>query len=446
VKIIRLDAENVKRLRAVSITPDGNVQVIAGRNAQGKSSVLDSIWYALGGGAAQKGTARPVRDGESSAFVRLDLGDLVVTRSWVAGGRTSLKVEAADGAKYSSPQGMLDSLVGRLSFDPLAFSMLDEKAQLADLLALIDLPFDLDTLDAERRGCYDERTVKGREVARLQGLLDTMPHGPGGLPPAEVSVAVLLEELRVAQGVSQGNAAKRAELESTRSLRRRWYEQAAQLDEKLKQALQTIDTCDAKIDALAAETAGLVEPDHSGIAARIDGIEATNRAVRDVAQRRQVAEEHASYKAAVEELTGEIEKLDRVKTTALSQAVFPVDGLGFDPGGVTYGGVPFRQCSSAERLRVSLGMAMAMSPGLRVILIRDGSLLDSTNMALIEEMAAERDYQVWLEVVREDGAVGVVIEDGQVVESDVVPPVRVLGPGDAPDGVPFVPFAAEVGA
>jgi hypothetical protein len=60
-------------------------------------------------------------------------------------------------------------------------------------------------------------------------------------------------------------------------------------------------------------------------------------------------------------------------------------------------------------------MAMAMSPDLRVILIRDGSLLDSTNMALIEEMAAEHDYQVWLEVVREDGAMGVVIEDGAVI-------------------------------
>ena len=42
MKIIELQAENVKRLKAVDITPDGTLQVIGGRNAQGKSSVLDA--------------------------------------------------------------------------------------------------------------------------------------------------------------------------------------------------------------------------------------------------------------------------------------------------------------------------------------------------------------------------------------------------------------------
>ena len=82
MKIIRLTAENVKRLRAVEITPDGTLQVVTGRNAQGKSSVLDAIWLALGGGTAARDTPRPVRDGEERASVTLDLGDLTVTRTW----------------------------------------------------------------------------------------------------------------------------------------------------------------------------------------------------------------------------------------------------------------------------------------------------------------------------------------------------------------------------
>lgn len=82
MKIIELQAENVKRLRAVDITPDGTLQVIGGRNAQGKSSVLDAVWLALGGGKAAKETPLPIRDGQEKASVRLDLGDLIVTRSW----------------------------------------------------------------------------------------------------------------------------------------------------------------------------------------------------------------------------------------------------------------------------------------------------------------------------------------------------------------------------
>ena len=86
MKIIELRAENVKRLKAVGIHPDGTLQVIGGRNAQGKSSVLDAIWLALGGGKAGKSTSVPIRDGEDKASVTLDLGDLIVTGSWTKGG------------------------------------------------------------------------------------------------------------------------------------------------------------------------------------------------------------------------------------------------------------------------------------------------------------------------------------------------------------------------
>ena len=39
MKIIELQAENVKRLRAVTISPEGHIVEISGRNGQGKSSV-----------------------------------------------------------------------------------------------------------------------------------------------------------------------------------------------------------------------------------------------------------------------------------------------------------------------------------------------------------------------------------------------------------------------
>lgn len=78
MKIVKLQAENVKRLRAVEITPNGDVVYISGRNGQGKTSVLDSIWYALKGGDALKGVDKPIREGEKTAMVSLDLGDLIV--------------------------------------------------------------------------------------------------------------------------------------------------------------------------------------------------------------------------------------------------------------------------------------------------------------------------------------------------------------------------------
>lgn len=58
MKIVQLKSENVKRISAVEITPDGNVVVVGGKNGAGKSSVLDSIQWALGG---EPGAKMPVR-------------------------------------------------------------------------------------------------------------------------------------------------------------------------------------------------------------------------------------------------------------------------------------------------------------------------------------------------------------------------------------------------
>lgn len=50
VKINKLEIENVKRIKAVKLEPTTNgLTVIGGRNNQGKTSVLDSIAWALGG-------------------------------------------------------------------------------------------------------------------------------------------------------------------------------------------------------------------------------------------------------------------------------------------------------------------------------------------------------------------------------------------------------------
>lgn len=119
--------------------------------------------------------------------------------------------------------------------------------------------------------------------------------------------------------------------------------------------------------------------------------------------------------ARVAEIEARMADIDAQKAAGVAAAKMPVEGLSFDAEGITYNGVPFAQASSAEQLRVSTAMAMALNPDLRVIRITDGSLLDSHSMAMLQELASENDYQVWVEVVDEtDDAPGVVIEDGRV--------------------------------
>jgi len=406
VKIIRLTAENVKRLKAVEITPDGNVQVITGRNAQGKTSVLDAIWLALGGGAAGRETVRPIRDGEDKASVTLDLGDLVVVRTW-SGDKTTLTVKSSDGAKYGSPQGVLDALVGRLSFDPLEFTRLSAREQVAALLDLVDLGIDLDALARQRQSAYAERTEIGRQGKALDGQLAGLGKVEDA-PAAEVSVASIAAEYRAAENACREHRAK--------------VEQAASLAVEIGDSISEIARLQDLVNAMKLDLADAKKaitdprdlPNLTEIDYRINGAEDTNAAVRRNAQRTDVAARLVATRAEFAQATEAIDGIDKTKADALAAAVFPVDGLGFDDDGVTYQGVPFSQASSAEQIRVSLAMAMSLNPKLRVIRILDGSLLDADNLALIAEMATAQDYQVWIERVADASGVGVVIEDGQV--------------------------------
>ena len=411
LRVVKLEVERFKRIRAVEITPDPNSSTvtIAGRNAQGKSSVIDAIWAALSGAAAVKGTSttRPIRDGENSARVTVDLGDIVVTRTW-SGEKTALKVESKDGAKYSSPQRMLDEMVGRLSFDPLAFASLPAKDQQSELLGLVELPFDPAVLAGQRKSAFDERTDAGRTVKQLKGQLDGFPELGDEVPDEPVSVAALVAELDTARELEVSIEVANDEIATARDILAETDRAISELREKENRWLEKLEETKARLAALPDRID--IEP----IRSRIDNAETINAGVRRKQERQQVLDQLEDWREKQDALTARIAELDKTREAGLAAAEFPVPGLGFDEDGVTLDGVPFAQASAAEQLRVSVAMAMALNPKVRIIRITDGSLLDSENLALIEEMAGANGFQVWIERVDESGALGVVIEDGEV--------------------------------
>lgn len=124
MKIVSLVAENVKRLTASRDHTHWQHGGDHRENGQGKTSVLDSIWWALSGLSNVQG--KPIREGATEARIKLDLGEIVVTRKFTDKGST-LKVESADGTPFKTPQAMLDDLMGALLFDPLALARMDAK-------------------------------------------------------------------------------------------------------------------------------------------------------------------------------------------------------------------------------------------------------------------------------------------------------------------------------
>ena len=169
MRIIKLVAENFKKIRAVEITPTGDLIEITGRNGAGKSSILDAIWAALKN--ADHIQAMPIRKGADKARIRLDLGELVVERKFSPSGSV-LTVESDKGARFTSPQGILDKLLGALTFDPLAFVNQEPREQFESLRKIVPLEVDLDQLDRLKRTDFDKRTEINREAKSLRAQAD----------------------------------------------------------------------------------------------------------------------------------------------------------------------------------------------------------------------------------------------------------------------------------
>jgi DNA repair exonuclease SbcCD ATPase subunit len=400
-KIIRLESTNYKRLKAVEIAPDpnGNLVIVAGKNGQGKSSILDSITAALGGVSA-KTTPKPIRDGEERAEIILETEDFIVTRRFTASGST-LVVKAPDGAVYPKGQSKLDDMLGRLSLDPLAFTQLSDRDQLATLLDLVKLPFDPEQLAAERKELFEVRTEVNRELKQAQSAAAAIPVTKEMADLKPVSVMDLLDAFRSGQALNQKIAA-------AETARAEWADKVELLKRELAEAEQELKTAEEHLSTAPPRV------DLDSIQDKLDHAEQINADVRTFESWTRASDTVAERQAEAAELTAKIEDIDKRKADGLAAAEFPVDGLGFDESGVTYNGVPFKQASSAEQLRVSLAMAIALNPKLRVIRIADGSLLDSDNLALVESIAREHDFQVWIEMVGDGDGRGIVIEDGEV--------------------------------
>lgn len=420
MKIIQLSAENVKRLIAVEIKPDGNLVAITGKNGQGKTSVLDSIWWALSG--AKHIQSAPIRRGANQAKIKLDMGDIVVTRTFKRekeGEGFTTKLEVV-GAVKGTPQGMLDSLLDSLAFDPLAFARMDSKAQVEVLKKYVS-GFDFAKNAAENSIDFSARTEKNRRVKELRIQIDQIMI-TDKTPTDRIDETVLVQRLADAgkhNADVQLRAANRVKMaEDIEAKRARAKEIRQTIEDLQKQAAAFEAQAQEWSDKLAAAPVlpEIVLVDE--IQSEIQKARTVNEQVAKRERKSKLEQEAISTEAEARMLTDRMMVRDQLKLKAISEAQLPIEGIAFSDDTILLNGVPMNQASDAEQLRVSCALAMAGNPALRVIRVRDGSLLDEESLTLLAKMADERDYQVWIERV-EPGKVGFVIEDGQVKTAEV---------------------------
>lgn len=443
MKIIQMHVNNIKRIKAVDVNPKGNTVIIGGKNANGKSSTLDAIVMALGG--AKHTPEKPVRDGEETAEIRIDLGDYIVTKHWTNPTTPYLKLEGKDGAKIGNAQTVLDRLVGDLSFDPLEYTLMPPDKRLQILRRLSGVDFD--ALDAAYREAYESRTEANKEYSRVIAHLKTFDDVPDSIPDSMPIEEIRAERDKAAAHNESINPVKAilgdlknrqfkqaqsvAHIQSAITARKHSIREAEIKIENIRNEikdlaskevleLKALDETIATVTHEQARVKSHVAIDLKAFDAQIDEYHSRLKIVERAIQKHAVktnADSWAMTKDAKDELVKEA--VER-RAKAIADAPLPIKGLSITETGkdVLYEGIPFGQLAKSEQIRVSFAMAVATNPKLRVALIRDGSLLDKEGLEAIKSLAEHHDYQVWIERVMDGPESGVVyIEDGSSIDA-----------------------------
>jgi len=404
MKIIELHSSNIKKIKAVEmkLDKDKNLIIISGKNAAGKSSVLDSIWYALGG--TKNIPENPIREGQEEAEIKVSLENsgkqYFVCRSFTKKG-SYLKITTPEG-NFSNPQEFLDFIIGSLSFDPLKFSLLDNKKQVQELIKIVGLDFT--EVDNEKKKLSDDRILVGRQVKAVA------TYEPEAVEKAKIEATREEVSLTALSNQIGRETQIRSNFQNASARRNQIIAQEAELKKQLEllhlefEELMKIEDSPADIEKMRSNLAGA---------------EQINANIRNARQIVATAEEKDKRQKEYDGLTAKIEKIDEDKKEKLAATKMPITGLSWNEDGVLFNNIPFNQLSGAEQLKISMAIAMASNPKLKVILIRDGSLLDDDNLKIIEAMAKEKDYQIFLEKVSSDEGVGIVIEDGEVKKNNL---------------------------
>jgi len=402
MKIIRLTAENFKKLVAVEITPDGNVVTITGKNAAGKTSVLDAI-IALFGGAA-KAPAKPIREGQQYATLVAQTEDYIMRCQFSNAGR-KLEVRRTNHSKIKSPQALLDRITGQIAFDPLAFARMKNREQRDTLLALLGLDLSdheakIEALRTDRNTLMAEKKRLADQAERLQWIQD--------VPKKEVSVARLAERLKTANDQNKDYETYERVIGERKA-------KLAQLRQQVDDLQRRIGEEENDLSGIEKDFSAMSRADTQAIERELAEAEETNRKVRNNQEYSQAAERVDQLAEHVNTKHHEIQAAEADKTRAVSAVIcrMPVEHLGIDENHVLLDGIPFADVNHAKQVEVSVAIAMAMNPELRVLLV-DGNGLDTESLAAIARMADDKDYQIWLERTDETGEVGFYIEDGSL--------------------------------
>ena len=416
IKIASLTTENVKRVKSVHIEPSPNgLTIIGGNNNNGKTSILDSIAWALGGNKYRPSKAQ--REGSVvPPTINLKLSNgLIVERK---GKNSDLKVTDPTGNKAG--QNLLDSFVEELAINLPKFINSSDKEKANTLLEIIGVGQQLYELECQEKEKYNMRRSIGQIADQKEKFAKEQPFYPEA-PKTLVSITDLITQ-------QQDILAKNGENQRKRDMTDQLHRQATQLMAEIERQEATLANLKEQYQSVlrdydvAQKTSEQLQDESTEeLEESIANIEAINIKVRANLDREKAEQDAAEYRAQYSSLTTEIESLRKQRMDLLQNADLPLEGLSVEDGELLYNGQRWDNMSGSQQLMVSTAIVRKLKPECGFVLI---DKLEQMDMQTLNEFGAwleQEGLQAIATRVSTGDECSIIIEDGYVKNSESVP-------------------------
>lgn len=416
VTITALEAENVKRIKAVALTPaPTGLTLVGGNNNQGKTSVLDALAWALGGDRFRPNAAQ--RDGAvAPAHLKVTLSNGVIVER--KGKNSTLTVTDPTGRR--SGQQLLNAFIEPLALDLPRFMEASDKEKADILLRIIGIGTELHVRDLEIKSLYDKRTFTGQLAQQKKHFAEELIYYPDA-PEEPVSASDLIHQQQEILARNGENQRKRNQLVQLTDLLERQKKVVADLEFQLSTEKQRLTTMQADVKIAQTSAENLQDESTAELEASIRSIEETNQKVRANLEKARAEDEAAQYASDYDKLTEAITQKRADRMALLNGADLPLPELSVEDGALTYKGKHWRDMSGSDQLRVAAAIVRRLNPDCGFVLLDKLEQMDMTTLTEFGRWLEAEHLQAIATRVSTGSECQIIIEDGMV--KDAEPPV-----------------------
>lgn len=402
MKINKLEIENVKRIKAVKIEPtkDG-LTIIGGKNNQGKTSVLDSIAWALGGDKFRPSQAQ--REGSAippNLKIVMDNG-LIVERK---GKNSNLKVTDHSGQKGG--QQLLNEFVEQLALNLPKFMEAGNKEKAQTLLNVIGVGPQLEEYERTEAELYSQRLAVGRIADQKNKYAKEQPYFADA-PKELISASELISR-------QQKILAKNGENQRLRENLHRLEQEQQGIMEQMQTLLARQAEIKEKVRIARLSVQDLQDESTAELEANISHIEEINRKVRANLDKEKAEEDAREYERQYAALTEEINHVRQKKSDLLQKAELPLPGLSVKEGELIYNEKKWDCMSGSDQLKVATAIVRKLNPKCGFVLLDKLEQMDLDTLHEFGQWLETEKLQAIATRVSTGDECSIIIEDGYV--------------------------------